>query len=252
MRPGVAHPSTGEPFKLRRWWDTFKTVILQLGSTGPMVLLAAALPFVGGLTLLGVQHLIAPWMRGHVAWGVPLFVGAFSLLGGMALLPSYANSALAGWVYGPLPGTLIAMTAMTGAAAVGYLFGRRATHQRVAGVLAAHPRGQLIYDGLLNSGKLKALLIITLIRIPPVPPFAVTNLLMGSARVWFPGYLLGTFIGILPRTAMVVLAAASLKHFDLRQPHHYGFVLYYAASILLAAAAIGWMAHRTVSRLCRQ
>jgi uncharacterized membrane protein YdjX (TVP38/TMEM64 family) len=50
-------------------------------------------------------------------------------------------------------------------------------------------------------------LIVTLIRVPPSSPFAVTNTVMAATRVPVIPFVLGTVIGIAPRTAAVVYTA---------------------------------------------
>ena len=70
---------------------------MRLGRLGPTAAATAFLPPIGFLILLGTMNQSAPWLQSHGALGVVLFVAAFSVLGGLALLPTYAPSVLGGW-----------------------------------------------------------------------------------------------------------------------------------------------------------
>jgi uncharacterized membrane protein YdjX (TVP38/TMEM64 family) len=63
----------------------------------------------------------------------------------------------------------------------------------------------------VGSGPLKTLGIVTLVRVPPNSPFSLTNLVLSTTRVPWWIYIVGTAVGMLPRTALVVWIASHVE-----------------------------------------
>ncbi|MEY5033313.1 MAG: hypothetical protein RL354_2344, partial [Planctomycetota bacterium] len=72
-----------------------------------------------------------------------------------------------------------------------------------------HPRGRVIRDSLSRESRWKTFLIVTLLRLPPSSPFALTNYALGATKVPFWLAMVATPIGMLPRTAIVVFLASA-------------------------------------------
>ena len=66
-----------------------KTVLRRLGPVGPLALIAASLPAIGGFVLLGTLTWFAPWLRSHGELGIVLYILGFAVLAGLAVLPTY-------------------------------------------------------------------------------------------------------------------------------------------------------------------
>ena len=75
------------------------------------------------------------------------------------------------------------------------------------------------------------------IRISPLFPYAFTGLIFSAARVRMGPFLLGTFGGLLPRTALSVGIGAALAHFD---PEESGG--WWSLGVALGAAGLGMAA----------
>jgi uncharacterized membrane protein YdjX (TVP38/TMEM64 family) len=220
--------------------------IRRIGPLGPLAALSMVMPPLSGLLLVGTLHKVGPWLRAHDAAGLMLYVGGLAVLGGLALLPTYAPSLLAGWAFGSVTGPLAAMAGFLGAALIGYALSRRLSGDRLEALLAQHTKWNAVYDALLLSGFWKATLIVTLLRLPPNAPFAATNVTMAALRVPVGPYALGTLAGLAPRTSAVVLLGASLSTLDFRDPGQTGYFLGGVLLTFVALGTIGWMARKAL------
>lgn len=146
--------------------------------------------------------------------GVPLaallIAVLFALFTGSALLPTYALSFASGVFFGPVWGSLVAMFGVTFGALVGYGWGTLLARKRVMRVVEANPRVKLIRSAIVDRSLKDELIAVTLIRVPPNSPFALTNLIMSSLHVRLMPYFVGTFIGIAPRTLIAVFLGVGI------------------------------------------
>lgn len=193
-----------------------REVVLRLGTVGPLALVSATMPAICGLVLLINLAAVANWLRAHEVSGVLLYVAAFATLSGLALLPTYAQALLGGWAFGVGVGLPAAMFGFIGGSAIGFEIARRASGDRVTALIAENARWNAVRAALLGSGFWKTVGVVSLVRLPPNSPFAMTNLALASLGVRRGAFLLGTAIGMLPRTALVVAFAAHMA--DLIDP----------------------------------
>jgi uncharacterized membrane protein YdjX (TVP38/TMEM64 family) len=189
-------------------WDKVRAFVKRLGPAGPLAVLAATFPPLGGFVLLGLITRLAPWLQAHLALGLVILIVGFSLAAGLSLLPTYACSCLAGYAFKFAIGFPASMFAFVGGSLIAYVVSSRAAGNRVVDIVREHPKWEAVRVALLDAGFWKALGIITLLRLPPTSPFAAANFIMGTIRAPLIPYLLGTLIGMAPRTAAVVWAMA--------------------------------------------
>lgn len=187
-------------------------VLHQLGPVGLLAGTSAVLPGLGGLVLLGTLTSLAPEMRTNPTTYLPLYILGFAVLCGLAMLPTYAVSLMGGWVFGFALGFPAAMVAFTAAAAIGYAAGATTSRSRVLQVLQAHPRWSLVHRELVGQSPWRTLGLLTLLRLPPTMPFAMSNLVFSAAGIPLGIYLLATIIGLAPRSAMMVFFAAGMQN----------------------------------------
>ena len=225
------------------------SLLARLGRLGPAAAATAFLPPIGALILLGTMNQSAPWLQAHGALGVVLFVSAFSILGGLALLPTYAPSVLGGWAFGIGVGLLATLAGFLGAAARGFAISRHLSGERLLKVLDEYPRGRAVHRALLAGSAARTLLVVTLLRVPPNGPFAMTNLLLAATGVSWGPYLLGSLIGLAPRVAAAVVVGASLSTLDLRHLERGGPAYVTIGLSVAAVIALGWIANRGLRRL---
>ncbi len=230
--------------------DIFK----QLGPAGWLAVAAAILPLLGSILLFAFMAQIAPWLHEQRALGLTIFITAFAVLAGLALLPTYAQCALGGFAFGIAWGLPASILGFVLAAAIAYEIAGRASGDRAVRLIQDRPKLRAVYRAFIGEtaaerGFLKTLWIVTLIRLPPNSPFALTNLVLASTRVPRAPYILGTAIGMAPRSAAAVILGAGISEFtkeNLRAPTPIiigGIVL-----AIVVIAIIGRMANKAITR----
>ena len=143
----------------------------------------------------------------------PLLVLGIFVAAGLISFPLSVLIIVCALVFGPWQGFLYALAgALLSAAcsyALGHLLGRRAV-RRVAGRKLRELDKRLARRGLLT---------IIIVRIVPLAPFSVINLVAGTSRIRFRDFMLGSIIGLLPGLIVISVftnqLAATLRKSDL-------------------------------------
>lgn len=222
---------------------------MRLGRLGPAAAATAFLPPLGSLVLLGTMSQSAPWLQSQGLAGVALFVAGFAVLGGLALLPTYAPSVLGGWAFGVTTGLIATLAGFVGAAAIGFAIARQVSGDRLLQVLDEYPRGRALHRALLAGSTARTLLVVALLRVPLNGPFAMTNLLLAATGVGWGPFLGGSLLGLAPRVTAAVVVGASLSTLDLRHLERGGTAYASIAISLAVVVALGWMANRALRAL---
>ena len=233
-----------------------RALIKRVGGTGLLGLAWGTLPAIAGIYLLAELGPVSAWLRGQESLGVAVYVTAFIVLAGFGLLPTYAQAVLGGWVFGVLIGIPAALAGFTGAAVIGYLITRFVSRDRIEEMIAEHKRAEVIRNALIGRGFARTLGIVTLLRVPPTSPFALTNLAMAASGVGLPVFTLGTLLGMAPRTIVTVAfaaagaatGAADIQTFVTEGPGTWWF-LAGVASMIAVLALIGHISNRAIQRV---
>lgn len=216
-----------------------------------------SLPPLAGFYILYDLANIAEFLRKDPEHGFWAYVAVFAVSAGLGLLPTYSQAFLGGWVFGMKMGLLGSIMGFTGGAAIGYLVSRMVTGESVDRWIDGHRKGRVIRDALARGNIGRTFLVVTLIRLPPSSPFAITNFALGATRVPFWLAMLATPLGMLPRTAVVcylAAAAVSTGATDIVKVYEetpsWAFIGGIAVSIAVVAL-IGWMAERALAQLLK-
>lgn len=236
----------GEP--CTRAIPSVKEVFRRLGPVGPLAIIAASLPAIGGFVLLGTMKWLAPWLRDQDGVGLAIYTIGYALAAGFAILPTYAQSIMGGFAFGKVVGSLAALAGVFGASTIGYIVARRASGERVNQLIDEQPKWKAIRDALIGGSFARTLGIITLIRIPTNSPFAITNLVLGSTRVHPLAYVLGTIVGLAPRTIAVVMVGAGLSQWDPSAGSKW-LVVAGIIAMLIVLAIIGAIANKALHKV---
>jgi len=148
------------------------------------------------LQLLGAQKLLFPWVertRGAGGSGAVL-LGLLYFPAALAGVPLALLTITAGWFFGPVMGTLIAVPACTAASWAAFAVGRAMSGDpsflaRGRGELAAMARAMATGKGFWA---------IVLLRLVPLSPFSILNFAFGATPVSGAVYALATLIGSIP------------------------------------------------------
>src|SRR5206468_3631838 len=117
--------------------------------------------------------------------------GAY-VLAGLLVVPVMLVITVTGIVFGPLVGGIYALAGAMLSGIVTYTIGRklgRETVRRVAG-----KRLNAITRGLAKRG----LLTMILVRVVPVAPFSIVNVVAGASHIGWRDFIVGTALGMLP------------------------------------------------------
>jgi uncharacterized membrane protein YdjX (TVP38/TMEM64 family) len=234
-RAGDAAPGTSDRSGLG--------VIRRLGPFGILAAITVSVPVLGGYVMLYYRQPVAEWLAAQSISGLLLFLGCYVLLVGLALLPCNAGAMISGYAFHFPIGFSASLLGMAGASLVGYLMGRAAGGNRAMSVLRDYPRMLAVRNALVGSGFWRALLTVSLVRLPPNVPFAATNLCFAGAHVPLGAFLLGTALGMAPRLAFLTYIGAHLRKLsDDGAPWWYFWV-----GVLLTLAVLAILGH-VVSR----
>ncbi|MFI4882330.1 MAG: TVP38/TMEM64 family protein, partial [Phycisphaerales bacterium JB064] len=176
----------------------------RLGPAGVLAIAWTAMPPLGGFLLLAYIGSISEWLRDHQGSGVFIYAIIFMFSAGFGALPTYSQALLGGWAFGPVVGFLAAWAGFVGASLVGYTIARTVSRRRVEKLIDENPKARAVRDALIGHGQLRTTAIVALIRVPPNSPFALTNLAMAASGVRLVPYVIGTALGMAPRTFAAV------------------------------------------------
>lgn len=144
--------------------------------------------------------LLAGWLDRIAArpWA-PLALLAIYVVGGIFMFPVTILIALTAMTFGPWLGTAYATVGSMASAAVTYQLGAMAGKRMVRSVMGS--RLDRISRGLAKRGVIS----VVTVRIVPIAPYTLVNLVAGASHIRFGDYLIGTLVGMLP--GIVVMTA---------------------------------------------
>ncbi len=189
-------------------------IIRELGRLTPMALVMLFLPILGSFALIFFLQPVGGWLRDNWEIGTFVYFAATVILCGLSLIPTNVIGLVGGWSFGFPLGLAVLMAAIVGAAVLSFLIHKRISGRKLPDVVSKHIKTEAIYRALLREDYWRTTFIIFLLRVSVIMPFAFTNFLLASARVPLGAYILGTFAGMLPRSAAMVFAGAGLSALD--------------------------------------
>ncbi|BAZ94115.1 hypothetical protein TspCOW1_09330 [Thiohalobacter sp. COW1] len=161
----------------------------------------------------------------------PLVVIVLFVIGGLLIMPITALIVATILTYGALAGFVYALLGVIANAASGYAvgahLGRRGIRQ-LAGDRINRVSARLGERGILT---------VFLLRVVPVAPFSIINLVAGASHVTFRDYLLGTLLGMTPGMLAIALLIDRILAI-IRNPTPRTLVVFVAVVAILAVAAL--------------
>ena len=164
------------------------------------------------------------------AWSqfAPLLAIAAFVVGGLVVFPVLVLIAATAAALGPWMGFVSAATGVLLSSAILFGVGRVLGHvrlQRLLGRRSARVQSRIIGKGIVA---------VAMIRMVPIAPFSIVNVVAGASKLSLRDFMLGTALGMLPGIA--VMAALGAQIADLAR----NASLWNA--VLLALAILGWIA----------
>lgn len=224
----------------------------ELGTLTPVAVVSTFLPVVGSSILLATAYPLGYWLRENWEIGTGLYVFGIFFFCGLALLPTNVIGILGGWAFGFRLGIALLISGIVGAALASFLINSRIVGDRLPDIFGAHPKAKAIYRALLGQSARRTILIIFLLRLSPAMPFALTNFLMASARVPLKSFLIGTFLGMLPRSSAVVFVGAGLSELSFDSREDAWLLIFGIIATLVSIFVIGLISKRALERLTNE
>ena len=171
--------------------------------TWPVVLkLVAIVALFAGLTIawhypplseIARPNSIGPMLQSLAAepWAPILIIGIY-LVGGLIAFPVLILIAATAAAFGPVMGLFYAATGALSSAVVTYAVGSLLGRETLQSVIG--PRLRRVQRRIVKGG----VLAIAAIRMVPLAPFTVVNLVAGASDIKLGAYVLGTLIGMAP------------------------------------------------------
>ncbi len=166
-----------------------------------------------GLIVLSVAVSFLPigeWVKSFTNWirhvglaGAFIFIGVYALAA-VLFLPGAIFTIAAGLVYGIAGGIAVAIVGATLGAGLAFLAGRYLFRDRIKKLVGKNKKFDAI-DAAIGKQGWK---IVGLLRLSPLIPFNVSNYFYGITAIGFWPYLLASFVGMLPGTALYVYLGA--------------------------------------------
>jgi uncharacterized membrane protein YdjX (TVP38/TMEM64 family) len=161
----------------------------------------------------------------------PVAVIGFYAIAGL-LIPVTLLIAVTGIVFGPVYGAAYAIIGSLSSAALTYQLGKWVGRDAVRRYLGK--RVNRLSCRIASRG----ILAMAILRVLPVAPFTVVNLIAGASRIGLCDYMLGTAIGMSPGIILTVVFVHHLTQ-AMRNPSPEAFAILAAVIALMIAVAIG-------------
>jgi phospholipase D1/2 len=162
----------------------------------------------------------------------PLIAVAAFALAGVLMVPVTLLIAVTGIVFGPVHGALYAIAGSTLSAALSYGLGWWAGRDAVRSLL-----GERI-NRLSKRIARRGILAVMVIRVLPVAPFVVINVVAGASHISLRDFLVGTVLGMTPGIVLTVTFVHHLAE-AVRRPSPGAIAVVALVALLLIAMALG-------------
>jgi uncharacterized membrane protein YdjX (TVP38/TMEM64 family) len=209
-----------------------RRIVLSAALLVALVALAASWQWTPMKEWLDVQWLTQEAAAFQDSGLAPLVVVGGFVLGGLLVVPVTLMILVTGLAFGPLYGFVYTLLGMTASALVTYWLGRvlgRDTVRRFAGSRLNRLSRRLARRGLLTM---------VTVRIVPVAPFTVVNLVAGASHISFRDFFLGTIVGELPGVAGMSVFADQIGA-AIRHPGPGTLAVLSAAGVAILLGALG-------------
>jgi uncharacterized membrane protein YdjX (TVP38/TMEM64 family) len=162
----------------------------------------------------------------------PLAVVASYVLAGVMVVPVMLLIAVTGIVFGPVQGSLYALAGTLASAMATYGIGHWLGRDTVRRLLGAR------VNRLSQRIAARGIIAMMVIRMLPVAPFSVVNVIAGASHIRFRDFAIGTLLGMLPGIAMTVTFVHHLAEAVRRPSAGTVAVLAAVAAIIFATALV--------------
>ena len=208
----------------RRMW-TLRTVLAVGGTLASLIGIALIWQFTRLRDYTDVGY-VASLLSGlsHSSLAPVFAVGAF-VLGGLIAFPVVALIAATAAALGPWTGGLSAATGVLLSSSLLFMIGRFLGHRRLQSLLGS--RASRVQHRIIGQG----VVAVALIRMVPIAPFSLVNLLAGASQLRLRDFLIGTLLGMSP--GIVTMAALGSQIAELAHNASLSNTIWFGLTVLL-------------------
>jgi phospholipase D1/2 len=188
-----------------------------------------------------VSGVISRYSRSEFA---PLFAIAAFVLGGLVVFPVLVLIAATAAALGPWLGFASAFAGVLLSSSLLFMIGRFLGHERLQSLLGK--RALRVQNRIVGKG----VVAVALIRMVPIAPFSLVNVLAGASQLKLRDFLIGTILGMAP--GIITMAALGAQIADFARNASWSSALLLGLTILAwvgvclgAQFVVTWLAGRS-------
>lgn len=156
---------------------------------------------------------------------------AVTIIGSVVLaLPGVTFAILAGLIFGPVLGTVLCTVSATAGAVLAFLAGRFFLRDSIR---PAAMKNKYLKKWLFDESGKNQLFVLMITRLVPLFPYNLQNFAYGVTDISFVTYTVGSFVFMIPGTAMYTIGTAGLADAENRMLY-IGVALAIAVVVILA------------------
>jgi uncharacterized membrane protein YdjX (TVP38/TMEM64 family) len=183
---------------------------------------------------------LSDMVQDHLLTAVLIYIGA-TVIGSVVLaVPGVTFAIIAGLVFGPVLGTFCCVLAATLGAMAAFIAGRFFLKDSIK---PAVEKNALLRKWLFDETGRNEMFILMITRLVPLFPYNLQNFAYGVTDISFAAYSIGSFIFMIPGTAMYTVGFAGLADSEHR-------ALYICIAVMLALIVFGvaaWLRKRYIT-----
>ena len=154
---------------------------------------------------------------------------AVTIIGSVVLaLPGVTFAILAGLIFGPVLGTVLCIVSATAGAVLAFLAGRFFLRDSIR---PAAMKNKYLKKWLFDESGKNQLFVLMITRLVPLFPYNLQNFAYGVTDISFVTYTVGSFVFMIPGTAMYTIGTAGLADAENR-------MLYIGVALAIAVVVV--------------
>jgi phospholipase D1/2 len=190
----------------RRMW-TLRTALAVAGTVAGLAGLALAWQTTSLRDLADIGYVVSVFSQHSQSELAPLFAVMAFVLGGLVVFPVIVLIAATAAALGPWIGAFSALAGVLASSLMLFMIGRFLGHKRLQSLLGA--RALRVQRRIVGKG----VVAVAMIRMVPVAPFSVVNVLAGASQLRLTDFLIGTVIGMAPGIITMAALGAQIADF---------------------------------------
>lgn len=190
----------------RRMW-TPRTVLAVAGTAAALAGLALAWHTTSLRDFTDIGYVASGISRYAQSAFAPVFAVMAFVLGGLVVFPVVVLIAATAAALGPGIGALSAFAGVLASSLLLFMIGRFLGHKRLQSLLGA--RALRVQRRIVGKG----VVAVAMIRMVPVAPFSLVNVLAGASQLRLTDFLIGTVIGMAPGIIAMAAVGAQIADF---------------------------------------